>query len=110
MTIDLTRFHDLADRTLDRIMAEVDRELGDELDVEIHHEILTIDLPGGGQYVLNKNAHLGQLWLSSPKSGAWHFEWDQAAGDWRSTRGGEVHLGSLLAGELTALTGVEIGF
>ena len=108
MSIDESQFHSLADKTLDFILSTVDRELGDELDADIHGEILTIDLPGGGQYILNKNAHLGQLWLSSPKSGAWHFEWDAETGNWLSTRGRETALGALLAGELSDLTGTPL--
>jgi frataxin len=41
-----------------------------------------------------------QIWLSSPKSGAWHFDADPAVpGQWVATKGGE-RLHDLLAREL----------
>lgn len=110
MPLDEARFHTLAGKTISALADAVDEDLGDDLDVEEQNEILTIVLPDGGQYIVNKNAPLCQIWLSSPKSGAWHFEWDEATERWRSTRGAKVALDDLLADELRAVTGTRPRF
>lgn len=71
------------------------------LDVELVDGVVTIETEDGGQYVVNRHGPNRQLWLSSPVSGAWHFDWRD--GGWRSTRGGQA-LDALLGGEL----GVEV--
>lgn len=82
--------NDLAER-LDAVSAalEVDFDAGN----------LTVELPDGGQYLLNKHYIHRQIWLSSPRSGAHHFQLDGTA--WRSTRGPQT-LRALLAAELSA--------
>ena len=52
--------------------------------------ILQIELPDGGAYVVNKHTPNRQIWVSSPKSGAWHLRrfFNRCdGGNWRSTRG-----------------------
>lgn len=108
MSIDVSQFHAIAGKTIDSLADTIDEDLGDELDVDVQGGILTIDLPDGGQYIVNKNEPLRQIWLSSPKSGAWHFDWDVASERWLSTRGERVALTDLLADELAAITGVRV--
>lgn len=100
-------FERQAGKVLDRLMAEIEDQAGDELEVDLEGGILTIGLPDGGQYLLNKHAPNREIWLSSPKSGAWHFRHDGAAG-WISTRvvdDARPALHRLLADELAAVTG-----
>ncbi|OIR10116.1 protein CyaY [mine drainage metagenome] len=108
MSNDLTRFHQQADQTLGHVLDVVDDLLGDQIDADLHGDILTLTFSGGAQFILNKNAHLLQMWLSSPESGAWHFEWRDGA--WISTRGGGEALEALLAAELAARTGRPVRF
>lgn len=105
MSLDESRFATLADHTLEHIADVLDEALGDQLDVDYQHGILTITLGNGGQYVINKHGPMRQIWLSSPVSGACHFDWVDET--WRSTRGTAV-LTSLLAEELKGKTGVEV--
>jgi frataxin len=100
MPLDESRFHSIAGKTIDELADAIDAELGDDLDVEVQGGILTIQLVDGGQYIINKNAPLKQIWLSSPKSGAWHFDWDEGSERWLSTRGEKVEMEALLKGEL----------
>lgn len=95
-------FERRATQALDRLFEQIDEQLGDWLDVEMVGGILQIGLPDGSAYVINKHAPNREIWLSSPRSGAWHF----AAGEdaWRSTRGTE-ELTALLSGELAAASG-----
>jgi frataxin len=75
--------------------------------VDLEGGILSISLPGGGTYLINKHAPNREIWLSSPKSGAWHFRHDPEAG-WISTRevdGARPQLHRLLSDELAAAIG-----
>jgi frataxin len=91
-------FERRAAEILDSLFEQIEEQLGDWLDVEMTGGILQFEMPDGGAYVINKHAPNREIWLSSPRSGAWHFA---AGGDgaWRSTRGAE---------ELTALLGREL--
>ncbi len=79
-----SEFQRLADRFLADLLDACDEQLPDDAHADLNGGVLTIDTPRG-QYVLNKHAPLRQLWLSSPISGAWHFEWRE--GEWTATRG-----------------------
>ncbi|HEV8389135.1 MAG TPA: iron donor protein CyaY [Dongiaceae bacterium] len=100
-------FERRAAEVLDTLFDQIEDQLGDWLDVEMTGGILQIELPDGGTYVVNKHGPNREIWLSSPKSGAWHFGAEDGEGDgkiWRSTRGAE-ELTALLAGELAAASG-----
>jgi len=104
--MDETRFHHLADAVISGILDQVDEVAGDLIDADLHGGILTMSFEDGREFIVNKNAHLLQIWLSSPVSGAWHFHY--LAEDWVSTRGGNESLTALLAAELSAATGRTI--
>ncbi|HEY1720816.1 MAG TPA: iron donor protein CyaY [Magnetospirillaceae bacterium] len=108
MSLSESAFHPLADEALNEIALAIETHLDDRLDVELQQGILTIDLEGGGQYVINKHAPNRQIWLSSPRSGAWHFASPGPGSPWTSTRDGSTTLGSLLREEFGAATGVYI--
>jgi frataxin len=104
MTLDDSAFEAKAQATLERLQDAIETELGDHLEADLQAGILTIDLDDGGQYVINKHRPNRQIWMSSPKSGASHFIFDETAGAWVGTRGGG-RLEEILAGELAAATG-----
>ncbi len=100
-------FERRAAEILNSLFEQIEEQLGDWLDVELNGGILQIELPDGGAYVINKHAPNREIWVSSPKSGAWHFapvEAGAEGGAWRSTRGSQ-ELTALLAGELAAASG-----
>ena len=105
MTIDVNKFNGLADETLDYLLDVIDEKLGDILEVDMENGMLTIDIESGGQYIINKHGPNRQIWLSSPLSGAFHYNFDAASETWVDSRGGEG-LKPRLAGELSRLTGV----
>ncbi len=107
MELDQTAFETIAERTLERFMDTIDEVLGDRLDVDFESGILTIEDRSLGQYVINKHAPNRQIWMSSPLSGASHFDHDAETGDWVSTRGADT-LSGLLADELSTYTGTEL--
>ena len=104
MALDETAFETLAGQTLARFMDAIDDALGDCMDVDMQNGILTIELDSGGEYVINKHAPNRQIWLSSPISGAAHYDYDEAATAWVSSRDGSSLI-ELLSAELSAAAG-----
>ena len=106
--MDDSAFETTANHTLARLMETIEAAIGDVADVDLDGGILTIELDAGGTYVINKHAPNRQIWLSSPASGASHFDHDPARG-WVSTKGG-AELEAMLADELAATTGATVAF
>ena len=96
--MDETVFNREADLVLNHLADTIDEHLGDRIDVEMQSGILTLEVKGGGQYVINKHGPNREIWLSSPVSGAAHFK--AIDGGWRSTRQADVDLIALLSREL----------
>jgi frataxin len=102
--MDDATFQSAADTTLADLMERIDDALGDKMEVELEAGVLTIDLDSGGQYLINKHGPMRQIWLSSPVSGAGHYDYDAGRGAWINSRSGE-NLTALLATELSAAAG-----
>jgi len=105
--MDEREFERQAGQVLDRLLNEIEDQAGDDVDVDLEGGILTVILPDGGRYLLNKHGPNREIWLSSPRSGAWHFRHDAEAG-WVSTRvvdGARPQLHRLLADELADALG-----
>lgn len=101
-----TNFETRAEQTLAGLAEAIDDAVGDLLDVEFTSGILTIELESGGQYVINKHTASRQIWMSSPKSGALHFDHDETD-QWVATSGAGT-LVHILAEELSDETGVAV--
>ena len=84
-------FETMADNLLESLEEEID-------DAELQGGVLTVE-GEEGTWVVNKHAPTRQIWLSSPKSGARHYAFDEGSGLWRDTRGNGDLL-STLSGEL----------
>lgn len=107
MPLDESRFHRETDALLARLADQIDESCGDIAEVTQQEGVLTIAWEGGGTHVVNKHAPTRQIWLSSPTSGAWHFEPDESGG-WRSTRPPARRLLELLEEELSARSGHKV--
>ncbi|HER26212.1 MAG TPA: iron donor protein CyaY [Rhodospirillales bacterium] len=105
MTLDKNKFDGLANETLAHLLDVIDEKLGDVMEVDMENEMLTIDLENGGQYIINKHAPNRQIWLSSPLSGASHYDFDETGESWIDSRSGE-NLMPKLAAELARLSGM----
>jgi frataxin len=90
-------FESLADSLLEAL----EEGLGNVADAELQDGVLTVE-GDAGTWVVNKHAPTRQIWLSSPKSGARHYAFDQGSGLWRDTRG-SGDLMTTLSGELGAV-------
>ena len=69
----------------DSLIEALEAELGDDADLQ--GGVLTVETDEG-TWVVNKHGPTRQIWLSSPKSGARHFAFDEASQLWKDTRGG----------------------
>jgi frataxin len=108
--MDEREFEHQAAAVLALLLTEIEDQAEDELDVDLEGGILTISIDRIGSYLVNKHAPNREIWLSSPKSGAWHFRHDPEAG-WISTRvvdGERPQLHRLLADELADALGQPI--
>ena len=68
-------------------------------DVDLLDGILTVTLPQGQQYVINKHGVTRQIWVSSPFTGAHHFRLKDE--QWTCTRS-DMRLEDLLLKERNA--------
>jgi frataxin len=82
----------------DSLLASLEEALGDDADAELQGGVLNLEADDG-TWVVNKHAPTQQVWLSSPRSGARHYAFDSASGQWKDTRGGPDLL-ALLSAEL----------
>src|SRR3569833_3003920 len=102
-------FDRMADRVIQRLMETLEDQVPDA-EIDLEGGILTIVLPDVGSFLINKLRPIREIWLSSPKSGAWHFMRDAEAG-WISTRvvdDARPNLHRLLADELADATGEPV--
>ena len=80
----------------DGLLAALEEGIGAHADAELQGGVLTID-GDDGTWLVNKHAPTRQIWLSSPRSGARHYAFDEASGQWKDTRGGADLLAHLSA-------------
>ena len=79
-----SEFNALVDQTMEALELALDEVDGD-LDYESGGGVLTVEFENGSSMVFSRQPPARQLWLAA-RSGGFHFEYDAAAGDWRSTR------------------------
>jgi frataxin len=88
----------MSDSAFETLADSLLEALEEELDGELQGGVLTVE-GEAGTWIVNKHAATRQVWLSSPKSGARHYAFEQGSGLWQDTRGG-TDLLSTLSGEL----------
>ncbi|KAK8174219.1 arabinogalactan endo-1,4-beta-galactosidase [Phyllosticta citrichinensis] len=77
------QYHELADEYLEALQAKLEEksDAGEGVEVEYSTSfcgqagVLTIEIPGAGTYVLNKQPPNKQIWLSSPVTGPKRYDW-----------------------------------
>ena len=92
MSLDESQFLHEAEHTLTHLFDELESAEGAfDIDAE-EGDTITITLDEGGVYIISKHTASQQLWLSSPHSGASHYEYhlseesEHPADNWRNTR------------------------
>lgn len=106
MALTDTAFSALSSVTLNRLsdmLEALDEE--DFLEVELLAGTLTIALPSGAQFVVNRHGPSRQMWLSSPLSGGLHFDYDEREKAWMLKDG--RRLDTLLKAEVETLLAEE---
>ncbi len=88
-------FHILSTQTLEEVTDFFDSSWR-EAEVDLLEGSLTVTLPQGRQYVINKHGVTHQIWVSSPFTGAHHFHYKN--GSWYCTRT-NIRLEDLLLNE-----------
>ena len=97
----MIEFKKKASETLDEIFNLVESKF-DNYEVDYEDENLRIDsLEGKGTFVVSIHTPTSQIWLSSPISGAHHFESRSPESiEWISTRDKNINLKQLIIKEL----------
>ena len=100
-------FHLLADATLASVV-DATEQADEEGKLEVDYEagVVTIEIPGGKQFIINKHLPTMQLWLSSPVSGGLHFSADQERKEWILSDGRTLR--KIITEELLKLTNLNI--
>jgi frataxin len=105
MKLDESEFIQLAEKTLGRFLSAIEEVEPDDADADLQDGVLTIEFDDGRIFIVNRHVPLRQIWLSSPVSGAGHF--DHQAGSWIASKDGR-DLAATLAAELSDLMGAEV--
>lgn len=105
MAIDNSLFQTLVNQCLGRWLDRLE-DTGGFDDIDLADGVLQAVTEKGQTFILNRHVPLKQVWLSSPVSGAHHYAWNEATGEWLSTRGGEP-LETRLVADLASI-GIEI--
>lgn len=104
-------FHDLADQTLEDFQDQFEVALEglrlEETDITYDSGVLELSLGALGTYVLNKQTPNKQVWLSSPVSGPFRYDYCVDFQSWVYKRDGHK-LVDKLSEELTELLGKDV--
>lgn len=106
-------YYAVANATLDAIYEAVvsageTNAFGPDFDAELSSGVVRLFLGDeNGTYVANTQTPNRQIWLSSPVSGPWRYDWHIKDRVWRSTRDGHV-LTELLEKELSEIAGKPV--
>ena len=98
----INNFQNLAKKTLDDIFNIAEKKSPD-FDVDFEGENLTIEIDNS-TFVLSIHNPTQQIWMSSPVSGAHHFEYKEEGSNyqWNSTRDNSIDLFDKLDTELSS--------
>ncbi|MSP83012.1 MAG: iron donor protein CyaY [Alphaproteobacteria bacterium] len=99
-------FERAADALLTRLLEAIE-ESGADVDADLQGGVLMVEFADGRQLLVNKHGPNRQIWLSSPLSGARHFDPDPATGGWKDTRDGRA-FADVLAEDFPALAGAPL--
>lgn len=96
----MTEFKIEAKKVLDELFSFVEKEF-DNFDIDYEDENLVIQtFDEKMTFILSLHEPSSQIWLSSPITGAHHFEKDKNSLNWISTRDQDIILHKLLQSEL----------
>jgi CyaY protein len=97
--------------TLTHIEERVEAAIVDydaEIDYESGNDMLTLTFKSGSVAIISRQSAIKQLWLAA-RSGGFHFDYDETAGEWVCTVNGQT-LAEMLSGVCLDQGGVRISF
>lgn len=100
-----SEFIKLAELTLGNFLSAIEAVEPDDADADLQDGVLTIEFDDGRVFIVNRHVPLRQIWLSSPVSGAGHFDYQE--GTWIASRDGR-DLAKTLGAELSDLLGAKV--
>lgn len=69
------KYHKLVDKLLLIVEKNIDEFLGNnDIDCELHHNMMTISFKNGSKIIINRQEPLKQIWMATKKTG-YHFEY-----------------------------------
>ena len=105
--MDESRYLDLAQRAFARVEDAFDDVDPDQVDCERSGDVLTLAFADGGKCILNTQRPTRQLWLAA-SARAWHFSYDEAAGEWRDDKDASTELFATIARVVRERTGLAV--
>jgi CyaY protein len=100
-----SEFNALVDETFEALETALD-DCDDDLDLESAGGILTVEFGNGTTMVFSRQPPTRQLWLAA-RAGGFHYQYDEAAGDWLNTRDGHA-LRPFVAAQMREQGGVDL--
>lgn len=107
MKLEENAFIKLAGQTLEKYLSAIEDVEPDDVDADIQDGVLTIEFDDGRIFIVNRHVPLRQIWLSSPVSGAGHFDYQD--GKWIASKDGR-DLAVTLGAELSDLLHANVSF
>ncbi len=96
----MSEFRLKAEELMDNLLDYFEGQIGNDAEIDFDGEALKIEFEDGRTWLLHIHYHLTQIWLSSPVSGAHHYQMDEN-GAWVNTRvSDKTSLQELLNSEL----------
>jgi CyaY protein len=81
-------FNERIDETFSALETALD-EVDADIDYETSGGVLTVIFENDTRLVFSRQPPTRQLWLAA-RAGGFHYAFDEEAGDWRDTRGGQL--------------------
>ncbi len=103
--MDAARFDEIAHKELAYIEDQLEEVDPDEVDISSSDGVLTLELRDGVKVVVNSHRAARQIWMAAVAS-AWHFNYDEADGRWRTE--GADELRATLAGIIEERIGLAV--
>jgi CyaY protein len=81
-------FNALIEHTFEALEEALD-QIDTDIDYQMSGSVLTVEFDNETKLVFSRQPPTRQLWLAA-RSGGFHFAYDEAVGDWRGTRDGQL--------------------
>lgn len=108
MTMTSTLKQDMAHALLYAFADQIEAQLGDWVEVECTGDKLLIEDEKQQQFLLNYHPTTQEIWYASPRTGAYHFAYNETHKRWLSTRHEELDIFQCLENDLGEATGQSL--